>query len=156
MASYDCAGLDELLAIPLRPITACQVDALLGFVAFVLSFMFSTSFLDLVEMSAYDLVHWLPAPMGAAANAALLFGSLAIRILPKHCNLSCRLAKFGTVMSIALLIPLAQLEGFRTIYPGYGLWVGSMLALWLGARRLCDGNDDHLDSHEKAPRATTE
>jgi len=126
------------LAMPIYAIrvdTLGEVDALLGFVAFALSFLFAVTIVDAAEMTAKDFFQLLPAIMGATANAAFVIGFSATLLSAKDRILSRALAKYGTAMSLALLVPLSQSDGFKTIYPGYGLWVSSLLALWLGTRR---------------------
>jgi hypothetical protein len=125
------------LSLPIyviRIATLGEVDALLGFVALVCCFMFSMKVLDVTHLTAAALLGLSPAIMGAIANLSFLIGLFATFAVPNSRRLSCHLAKLSFILSIVLLAPLATMDGFKMLYPGYGLWAASFLALWLGTR----------------------
>jgi hypothetical protein len=118
-------------------------DGVLGIAAFVMCFLVAGAIFD-AEFTAQNVFEWLPFPMGASANVAFLIGCIAILFGRRARTLRRTLAKWGTLLSITLLIPLAAPGELRGIYPGYGLWVASQLAQWLAILQLENSTESQV------------
>jgi hypothetical protein len=100
---------------------------------------FAASFLGLLvlpQLDIEDLSWWIALPMGAAANIAYIVGLLAVLFTDYVSTLMRKIAKWGAILGAGSIVPLAIASPVQSIYPGYGIWVAGLLALWLGTRRL--------------------
>ncbi len=106
---------------------------------------FMTSFLIIPEIlrghwpwNEPDEIDWAFAYLvGAAANLALLSGVIAYNISAKFPNtrtFARSAAILACLLAAADLAVLLYTSELRYIYPGFGFWLASMLALALGTR----------------------
>jgi hypothetical protein len=123
-------------------------DLVFGGVAWLFSFLGVALFAEW-KLSPVGETMWYPIAslMGAAANVAFGVGYIACllsRWRNKPQSFPWRVAVFGTTLALLVLLPLALSSELNAIYPGYGLWAASFLALSFATHR------SHLDSTQAA------
>jgi hypothetical protein len=107
-------------------------DLWYGGAAFAASFL---GVLLLPQLDTEDLSRWIVCPMGAAANIAYIVGFFGVLFADRVSAFIRTIAKWGAILGAGSIVPLVIAGPAQAIYPGYGLWVASLLALWLGTRR---------------------
>jgi hypothetical protein len=115
-------------------------DIVFGWVAFYMSFAVLP---EIVTWSwpwnePHETIFAFAYLVGAAANTAFLLGFFACLLSRRFssaqtfANRAARLAIALVVLDLVLLLFTRE---FRGLYPGYGFWLASMLALAFGTRR---------------------
>ena len=79
--------------------------------------------------------------LGDLANAAYITGVILYFVgsrnsKPKAFAWCRRAAVLSAILAVATLLPIASTADLMTIYPGFGLWVASFLALAFVAQRM--------------------
>jgi hypothetical protein len=116
-------------------------DLMFGYLAWFLSFAGIEPLFDDWRLHAVGETMWYPiaCTMGAAANVAFLTAYVAYLLSgrwPQAYTRGYRAENFGTAFALLVLLPLALSSELNAIYPGYGLWTASFLALALGPRHV--------------------
>ncbi|MEQ1905908.1 MAG: hypothetical protein ABL888_17090 [Pirellulaceae bacterium] len=112
-------------------------DLVFGILAFLLSFVGIILFGDWGPRGEQ---FWYPiaCTMGAVANVSFLVGWVAFLSFVrwrKGIVLARRSSTLGSFLSLTVILPLALSGELNGVYPGYGLWAASLLALALGSWR---------------------
>jgi len=98
-------------------------------------------FIELLSFEAWgdDAFGALAYVMGNIVNVAYFLAVILFFVgikKPKALTLCRRASIFSAVLATAVMMSLALTTDLTAIYPGYGLWVASCLALAFAARRV--------------------
>jgi hypothetical protein len=123
------------------------ITLVMGWSAFLGSFLVLPGFVvELLfgrNVSSSEIWSLVVFIMGALANLAFIVGYTLLlvgSVRPRWKTAAHDAALIGAILSLAIVVPMSFGDSF-VVYPGYGLWAASSLALWLGAR------------HERAARS---
>jgi hypothetical protein len=103
------------------------------FVPFALFGLFTNS------LSDDDRFLGLASLMGCTANLAYIIGIILFFVgikSAKVVNLCRRLSLLSASFAATVVVPIALTADLLDIYPGYGLWIASFLALVIATRRM--------------------
>jgi hypothetical protein len=116
-----------------------SASTIMGWQAFGISFTVlpEVFFGDWLRKEPEDVIWAFAYVAGAVANVAFLVGYIAHRFIarfPRARTLTKRAALFGLASIIVVFVLLVASSELRGVYPGFGFWLASPLALYLGAR----------------------